>query len=621
MGNCTSEDIDLIQDDPPVPVFELFFRNETDLQHYCKIFENFFVPCSMLPSVLIILLLSFAERRGELCEYDRRFPCLKGRFSFIIPVDFTGKIRNRWSYGFAFGAVTPFMIKLIFRDSNLLNFPTYLKVLEVVIVALMVSIACLPLFTCLSTSNRLLGGVLGLFYSLCWFIALLWKLIFCREILAGEGHQNNLWHLHNIPQLLCLVFLVCRFVFCIKKGVKSRMSYSKQEEVMKHEYKYVMHLLRRHTEVSVEKSWFQRKVYEWDPYFKFPNRIIATVVLCVLGVYMITTTEQTIAQTSISDTKEYLTGFLNESTIEKHLNYITYTWYISTACAILLSLIHISQVLVYYRMHIKSLRAGEKKYLPKTYELNAVQGVVGFLKYPGYQIAFSIWGYVIVHVGMFIIGLMCVYLVISPIRENGLCLWLKWLGMSFGNFITLFGLIMLQSKLGQILFLQDKTSPTDKRKPLALKNRKAFHNFNYFFFFFNMILGLMNCLLRVIKSLAVGVMLVSRIERSIMPEGFETLDHSYCTWVGMIMADHYHTNPVLVCFCHLLLKHPSEGIQDDGYSRLDRELLEKNRVHIRWHLVYTLLRNPKLILLRKKRKQKSDKDGHLAFAWAVTNTA
>lgn len=56
--------------------------------------------------------------------------------------------------------------------------------------------------------------------------------------------------------------------------------------------------------------------------------------------------------------------------------------------------------------------------------------------------------------------------------------------------------------------------------------RRAFHNFNYFFFFFNMILGVMNCLLRVIKSAAVGLMLVSRIERTIMPEGFETLDSS-----------------------------------------------------------------------------------------------
>ncbi|KAK3523093.1 hypothetical protein QTP86_014210 [Hemibagrus guttatus] len=517
--------------------------NETILMHNCKTFENFFVPWSMLPSVFIILLLSFMERRKELCEYERRFPCLNGRFNFVIPVDFTGKKQNRWSYGFAFGAVTPFMINLMLNSTNLLNFPNYLKVLEVVIVALIVSIACLPLFTCLSTPHRLFGGVLGLIYSLSW---------------------------------------------------------------------------------SVEKSWFQRKVYEWDPYFKFPNRIIATVVLCFLGLYMVITTEQTITSYYISDMEEssltYLTLFFEEATVHTQLNYITNTWYITTACATLSSLVHISHVLVYYRTHIKSLRAGERKYFPKMYKLNSVDGVVGFLKYPGYQIAFSVWGYVIVHIAMFMIGLMFVCLVILPIQIFGILLWLKWVAMSLANFLTLIGLMRLQCILGQIFFLQDKTSPTEKMKPLAIKNRKAFHNFNYFFFFFNMVLGLMNCLLRIIKSLAVGVMLVSRIERTIMPEGFETLDSSYCTWLGMIMADHHHSNPVLVCFCHLLLKHPSEDIQDEGYSRLHREPLEKNRVHIRWHLVYTLLRNPKLILLRKKHKQENDKDRELAYIWTVTNT-
>ncbi|KAK3507749.1 hypothetical protein QTP70_035082 [Hemibagrus guttatus] len=591
--------------------------NETILMHNCKTFENFFVPWSMLPSVFIILLLSFMERRKELCEYERRFPCLNGRFNFVIPVDFTGKKQNRWSYGFAFGVVTPFMINLMLNSTNLLNFPNYLKVLEVVIVALIVSIACLPLFTCLSTPHRLFGGVLGLIYSLSWFIALLWKLIFCREILASEGHQYHVWYLHSIPQLLCLAFLVCRFGSIIKKGVRSRMrNYSKQEEVMKYEYKHVQRLLRRPTEASVEKSWFQRKVYEWDPYFKFPNRIIATVVLCFLGLYMVITTEQTITS--------YYISYLEESSvmgnITTELIYITNTWYITTACATLSSLVHISHVLVYYRTHIKSLRAGERKYFPKMYKLNSVDGVVGFLKYPGYQIAFSVWGYVIVHIAMFMIGLMFVCLVILPIQIFGILLWLKWVAMSLANFLTLIGLMRLQCILGQIFFLQDKTSPTEKMKPLAIKNRKAFHNFNYFFFFFNMVLGLMNCLLRIIKSLAVGVMLVSRIERTIMPEGFETLDSSYCTWLGMIMADHHHSNPVLVCFCHLLLKHPSEDIQDEGYSRLHREPLEKNRVHIRWHLVYSLLRNPKLILLRKKHKQENDKDRELAYIWTVTNT-
>ncbi|XP_026990489.1 stimulated by retinoic acid gene 6 protein-like isoform X2 [Tachysurus fulvidraco] len=615
MGLCNStEGNELDLDDLLSP------RNETD-SLYCKNFGNLFVPLSMLPSVFILLLLSFVEHRKELCECERRFPFLSGRFSFVVPVDFTGKMQNRWSYGFAFGAVTPFMIKLMLITTNTLNFPSYLAVLQLVITALMVSIACMPLFACLSTPHRLLGGILGLLYSTSWLIALLWKLILCGEPLYNDLQINRLNWLHNIPQLLCMVFLVCRFCSIIKKGMKNRIRNYMQEEVEKHEYKHVQRLLRRPTELSVQKSWFQRKVYEWDPYFKFPNRIIATVVLCFLSLYMIVTTEQMYSWNWTQKIYSFFECFIQTSTLKTHLNYFIYTWYISAACATVSSLAHISQVLVYYRKHIRSLRAGEKKYLPKKYRLNSVYGVMGFLKYPGYQIAFSMWGYVIVHVAMFTIGLMFVYLVISPIREEGFLKWLNSLAMSLANFFTLIALMGLQRIMCQIFFLQDKVSPTDKDKPLALKNRRAFHNFNYFFFFFNMILGVMNCLLRVIKSAAVGLMLVSRIERTIMPEGFETLDSSYCMWVGMIVADHYHTNPVLVCFCHLLLKHTSEGIKDQGYSRLNREPLEKNRVCIRWQLVYTLLRNPKLILLRKNHKQNNFKDGELAFAWAISNTA
>ncbi|XP_060720688.1 stimulated by retinoic acid gene 6 protein-like isoform X2 [Tachysurus vachellii] len=612
MGLCNSTEYE--QDDLPIP------SNETDSLD-CKIFGNLFMPLSMLPSVFILLLLSFVERRKELCECERRIPFLRGRFSFVVPVDFTGKMQNRWSYGFAFGAVTPFMIKLMIITTNTLNFPPYLRVLELVITALMVSIACMPLFACLSTPHRLIGGILGLLCSTFWLIALLWKLILCGKPLYNDPRINLLNWLHNIPQLLCMVFLMCRFCSIIQKGMKNRIRNYMQEEVENHEYKHVQRLLRRPTELSVQKSWFQRKVYEWDPYFKFPNRIIATVVLCFLSLYMIITTEQVYYWTWTEKIYSFFDDYIQESTLEKHLNYFTYTWYLSAACATVFSLAHISQLLVYYRKHIKSLRAGEKKYLPKKYRLNAVYGVMGFLKYPGYQIAFSMWGYVIVHVAMLTIGLMFVYLVISPIEEEGFLKWLNCLAMSLANFITLIALMGLQRVMCQIFFLQDKVSPTDKDKPLALKNRRAFHNFNYFFFFFNMILGLMNSLLRVIKSAAVGLMLVSRIERTIMPEGFEKLDSSYCMWVGMIVADHYHTNPVLVCFCHLLLKHTSEGIKDEGYSRLNREPLEKDRVRIRWQLVYTLLRNPKLILLRKKHKQKNFKDGELAFAWAISNTA
>ncbi|XP_060772763.1 stimulated by retinoic acid gene 6 protein-like isoform X2 [Neoarius graeffei] len=576
--------------------------------------------------VFIILLLSFVERRRKIYDCERSALCLRGRFGFVLPLDFTGKMQNRWSYAFAFGAVTPMVLELIFKSTKYNYVLPELKVLEVLLTALMVSIACMPLFACLSTPHRLLGGVLGLLYSLFWFIRQLWYLILCRSLLLRGSkifavYRLLGWFLYT-PQLLCLAFLVCRFGFIIVKGVKKHLrNYSQQEEVKKHEYKYVQHLLRRSAEASVQKSWIQRKVYEWDPYFKFPNRIIATIVLSFYGVYVVIATEQVSSWFFISDLERCSNfGFL-QAFFLKHLNYFKYAWYISAACATLSSAVHISQVLVYYRKHIKSLRAGEKKYLPKTYRPDAVDGVMGLLKYSGYQIAFSVWGYFIVHIVMFMIGMVFVYLVILPIQEDGFLAWLKWVSLSLANFFILIIVMVLQRVLSRIFFLQDKISPTDEDKPLALNNRKAFHNFNYFFFFCNVILGLMNCLLRLIKSAAVGLMLLSRIERTIMPEGFENLDNSYCMWLGMIMADHHHTNPVLVCFCHLLLKYNLERFQDGEYSHLNQEPLAKDRVRTRWLLVYTLLRNPQLILMRKKHKQKNDKEGEFAFAWAVSHTA
>ncbi|KAM9450204.1 stimulated by retinoic acid gene 6 protein-like isoform 2-T2 [Clarias gariepinus] len=580
-------------------------------------------------SLFILVLLSFLERRRKVYDCERRFPCLAGRFSFTVPLDFTGKMRNRWSYVFAFGAVARFVISLILNDAKDDSVP-YPTALVLVKDALLVSMVCMPFFTCLSTPHRLLGGVLGLLYSLSWFVAQMWFLIVCKGTVPKDNSDGEysirIELLLNIPPILFLGFLVCRFGSITVRGILNRLrNYSKQEELKKHEYKYVQCLLRRPAGVPVEKSWFQRNVYEWDPYFRFPNRIIATIMLSFYGLYITVTGEQTPYWSFVSNVtmfwEEYLKQIWDEKSFQKHLNYVTYSWYISSACAALTCVIHISEVLVCYRKHIKSLRVGERKFLPKTYKLEPTHGVVGLLKYPGYQIAFSVWGYVILRSVMFVLSLIFVYLVISPIREDGFLDWLKLFAKTMGSVCFLLALVWLQRVLGYFFFLQDKISPTDEGKPLALDNRKVFHNFNYFFFFINVILGFMSCLLRVIKSTSMGLMLLTRINRTIMPEGFEKLDKSYCMWVGMIMVDHHHTNPVLVCFCHLLLKHTLESLQNSEYSRLNPEPLAKNRVRIRWLVMYTLLRNPKLIFLRKKHKQNKHKEAERAFTWAVSNMA
>ncbi|KAL7841113.1 hypothetical protein SRHO_G00248040 [Serrasalmus rhombeus] len=427
------------------------------------------------------------------------------------------------------------------------------------------------------------------------------------------------------PHVLCLGFLLVRFGFMLAKDVHNRLKKSatqveEDEVVQSHQYRYVQTLLRRPPIRSLEKSWFQRKVYDWDPYFKFPNRMIATTIISLIGLYLLISSEQ-IWISAFSNLIYYL--LQRPNVLTEHLDYTTYTWYVTTALAALSSVAHVGHVLVCYRKHIKRLWAGKKSFLPEKYHTaNSALSVAAFLRYPGWQIAFTLWGYMLVHLVLFVFGMVFVYLVVIPIWKQGFFTWLIDVTILLANFFIVLALLKLQVLLVRIFFLQDKLSPQDKQKPLALNNRKVFHNFNYYFFFYNVILGLGSCALRLISSAFVSLLLVSRINRTIMPKGFELLDKGYRTWIGMIMADHYHNNPVMVCFCHLLLKRTVERqTAINAYSRLNNASVSTLdvRVRARWLLLYTLLRNPRLILLRKREKRNNNQE-QLAVVWATMQT-
>ncbi|KAF4074719.1 hypothetical protein AMELA_G00242470 [Ameiurus melas] len=556
-------------------------------------------------------------------------PCLSGRFGVVVPVDFLSTLENRWSYAFAFGAIAQHMVTLIIDDRNPLPFtlPPSLKVFVYMVSAVKVGVACMPLFTCLSTPHHLLGGVLGLLYSLYWFSLQVYELRWCSGSTVNKGGLRDYLLAHewllDVQHLLCFGFLVCRFGFLIVEDILIRLKKHNKQEEVKAQYKYVQRLLQRPADRSVEKSWFQKNMYEWDPYFKFPTRIISTVVLCFFCLYLMVLIEQVVSSFTISELYELeniFTDVLNLTDYSKHLNYFEYTWYVSSACALFSSVVHISSVLVYYRRHIKFMWAGEKINLLRNYKPSPTISLGGLLNYSGYQIAFTVWGYLLVHLAMFVGGLVFVYTVISPIRTYGFLPWLKDLFIFLANFFVLLAVMGLQRMFLYMFFLQDKNSPTDEDKPLALNNRKAFHNVNYFLFFFNTIFGFMSCVMRLMKSAAVGLMLLPRIERAIMPQGFEKYDRSYCTWLGMIITDHHHSNPVLVCFCHLLLEHTLFRVGVYGRSHQKSEFPATERARARWLLMYTLVRNPKLILLRKQAKQ-NRKDTEFAFAWAVSHTS
>jgi len=140
-----------------------------------------------------------------------------------------------------------------------------------------------------------------------------------------------------------------------------------------------------------------------------------------------------------------------------------------------------------------------------------------------------------------------------------------------------------------------------------------------------------------LKGLIIGILFLERVQKSILPRSFEAMDPGYSAYIGYILIEHVHANPVLRVFIHLLNesameKRVSRSWSSTSGSRLllfqntydttngdtRRDLATNvarfNKIRNRWNLAYTLLKNPALVGLRRnQRNSKEDVRSELAF--------
>nr|KAF6485356.1 hypothetical protein HJG63_010580 [Rousettus aegyptiacus] len=201
--------------------------------------------------------------------------------------------------------------------------------------------------------------------------------------------------------------------------------------------------------------------------------------------------------------------------------------------------------------------------------------------------------------------MVIMYSLVLPIIHNRAREMLQGLSIGILTISIVLGLMILQVWVAASFFLQPKMGTADKQKPLALNNRKVFHNFSYFLFFYNVLLGLSACLSRLLISCILGTWLIARIDRTIMQSGYERADMGFRAWIGMLFVDHYHTNPVLVSFCHILITgHRDRSLQRAiTYKYLNQSAGHRisARSRTRWLLLQTLINNPRLVVLRKSK--------------------
>lgn len=578
-----------------------------------------FLHYSLIPSLFIILVLSFLQRREHCKQRDDTSYLLGNHFGIIIPLDFVGTFRNRWSYGIAFGATANKVMFLFSEGSQLLQIPQWARAFVLLVGGIEVGLSHFPFFACLSSEFRLVSSILGFLYSLIWFAVTVLHITQCPHGQFLGRYETVMFYW---PSLLCLTFLLGRFLYMLVKSLRAYLGWELQAEEKPfleiHQAEHVKQLLRKPPLQEKKKSWFQSRIYEWDPCFQFPSRMIGTTVLASICLYLFIVIEFCVF-VYVRDALDVFEGELESYVasvnqtgtltpvilqVKELMNISKGVWVATILPASLTCVSYLFHILACYRKHMKRLWAGNKHFLPLKFHNPSSSGsVAAIARYSGWQIAYILWGYLVIHVVQSLCGMVIMYSLVLPIIHNQALEMLRGLGVGILTLSIVLGLMILQVWIAGSFFLQPKMGPADKQKPLALNNRKVFHNFNYFLFFYNVLLGLGACLSRLLISCILGTWLIARIDRTIMQNGYEGADMGFRAWVGMLYVDHYHTNPVLVSFCHLLLTGLRERQRQRAvrYGHLYQPAGPRTsaRPRTRWRLLQTLTHNPRLVMLRK----------------------
>uniref|UniRef100_A0A8C3X350 Stimulated by retinoic acid gene 6 protein-like n=1 Tax=Catagonus wagneri TaxID=51154 RepID=A0A8C3X350_9CETA len=587
-----------------------------------------FLHYSLLPSLFIILVLSFLQRREHHRQRDDTSYLLGNHFGMIIPLDFVSTFSNRWSYGVAFGATANKVMFLFSEGYQPLQVPQWAQAFVLLIGGIEVGLSHFPFFACLSSEFRLVSSILGFSYSLIWFAVTMLYVIQCPH---GEFVGRYETIMLYWPSLLCLAFLLGRFLHMFVKSLRVHLGWELQMEenpfLEVHQAEHVKQLLRKCPLQEREKSWFQTKIYEWDPCFQFPSRMIGTTVLAFICLYLFIVIEFCVfvyVRDELDVFERELEGYvasMNQTgtptpvllQVKELINVTKGVWLVTILPASLTCVSYLFHILACYRKHMKRLWAGDKHFLPlKFHSPSSSESVVAIARYSGWQIAYILWGK---HKGQ---GSCYCWSGgsqhLSPLYhwalERVLERWTRspqdGLTLCFSLTISIvLGLMVMQVWIAASFFLQPKMGAADKQKPLALNNRRAFHNFNYFLFFYNVLLGLGACLFRLLISCILGTWLIARIDRTILQSGYEAADMGFNAWIGMLYVDHYHANPVLVSFCHILITGHRERRRQQAikywYLNPSAGARISVRSRTRWLLLQTLINNPGLVKLRKSR--------------------
>ena len=594
-------------------------------------------------AVIAVVYCFFGKRRSF-------FPnVLDGRPGLPIPIDSLGSPKQRKALLLVILSMTASCVGLLgggmIRYSSLFEVNNrYVTTLcRPFVLAFYVGLYYYPIFAGVHYSYGAPGCLLGGGYTLSVLVV---RIVYIKKCIDRVLPQSCDWlipvgSLAVVPEffgLSALVLFFCVRLFRLALSLKNRRSTGapstgKQESLEKEvicepgwEYRYVRKLFmkpnypstadfntqsRCHSiAIYLQKLW--KNIYDKEDPFHYSARIlipgtVSMVALCIISIVFTADSYKYYEQhfnsfltwlnNNESQKGYYFFGDLQDAT---EINII-----LSCVIAFLLGIWQNISVLQSYKRHLKQLFCGQHPILSGVHarqHRHDVSRLNRYSKFVGYQTAYLL-------ISFFLTASMV-------LAFTSLIALITLIGKHYGwNFVwsmvvgpvlafSLFAFVYLLTFVLMFFVFTDRTE-----QGIVFTNVRALHNFNYFMIFYRLILGFFSALQRVIISAALGLAHLPRLDRSLMMEGFTGLDRGYQTFLGFISVESELTNPTKIVFSKLLIQSRPRTVGQRGVStRRDTVLptsVKKNvsavsmRARNRWHVYYTLLKNPSLVQDRR----------------------
>ncbi|XP_076465781.1 stimulated by retinoic acid gene 6 protein-like [Babylonia areolata] len=588
---------------------------------------NLYMKYATIPASVILVILVLLQKRA------RPNPCGYTRPGLVVPMPFLGGYEDRWSYALAFGSITGILINVFLyqatsdstdnffctgpSSSNDTSLSTeicnqvWVKSLLLQAQSLVASLVCAPQFLCITTTYKLVGSVLGFFYSTFWIVFYIVGAV--RNELDSEPVIGNSLLLRDIPVILCFIGLCIRSLWAIYKCyINKRFRVQRVENLVeRHQVDHVTALFRPPPakedlapEGLVQKVKGKAKA-QLFPHFKLPARIICIAFVQVIIIYYVGVSltglgifSQELIKLGLASSTGNVTGA--ETTILAIFDGVYVT---SEVAGLLSSVVYVALFVINYRVHMVNIYRGNKEQYEGTSNITPARHLAASMRLPGYQIAYTLWGLMIIFIMMFIsLSIIC-YGIFFLTEFGYLKSVIYFLLQSLSVPLTTIAIFYLQVLLARQFLLQPKVNEKDKEHPLNVDNRHLYEVMAYTLVFSNLLVGVASALFRTCKSLVLGLIFLARLDRCLLMRGFESMDPGYMAYVGSLLVDNAHNHPVMRTFCALLVR-----LTCSPQAKVDRGiayLLEpakcgtNSRAARRWHLAYTLLKNPDLLPRRK----------------------